>query len=131
MTWFQKNWRYLLYFGVILAAVVAFFVFIVPDWFWHPVAPQVCRATYKGNALAIRDCISYNYHSGIGSDLSEVTLIVGVVIFWLKHNCYEEGCPWMGRVRSQLDGHVRCPKHHRTHREHPNYVDAKDLNANS
>ncbi len=50
----------------------------------------------------------YQWWSGPGSDLG---LAGAVIVFALKHNCYEHGCPRIARVVGQ-DGHSRCKRHH-------------------
>lgn len=123
MRWAAQNRYYLLIAAGIAGTTTLLVLFVVPDWFWHPLGTQACRATYH-TAAEIRDCLSYNYHSGIGSDLSEITLLVGIVVFWLKHNCYEHGCPWPGRVKGD-DGHLRCKGCHK--RKHPSYSTKRKL----
>lgn len=117
-SWIRRNRYYLLLAGAFVIAGALAVLFVLPGWFWHPIGTQACKATYH-TAAQVRDCLGYNYHSGIGSDLSEVTLLVGIAVFWLKHNCYEHGCPLIGRVKGD-DGHLRCKRHHK--RGHPAYA---------
>lgn len=112
MGWLRRNRRYLLIAAVLTLAVTLFFLLVVPDWFWHPLG--YC----PGTLAQIRGCKGYNFHSGAGANFQEVTLLVGVAVFWLKHNCYEHGCPWLGRVKGN-DGHMRCKGHHK--KTHPEY----------
>ena len=58
----------------------------------------------------------YQFWSGLGSDLSEITLI-GIALEWLKHhNCHEKGCWRLGHV-SPVHGQPVCWKH-RPRRDH-------------
>lgn len=120
ISWFGRNKRWLLFVSVVVALVALFVVFIFPSWFWHPLGTQACIATYH-NAEAIRDCKSYNWHSGLEANLALLPLLAFPAVFWVKHNCYEHGCPWMARMRGD-DGHMRCKGCHK--REHPEYAKA-------
>lgn len=63
-------------------------------------------------------CRGYNFWSGIGSDISEITLLASGTIAliaivrmvhktYLRHfECHEDGCPRHGRY--VLEGGVRC-----------------------
>lgn len=104
--WLRQNRYYLLVAVALAAAAALFIVFVTPDWAWHPLG--YC----SGTASQVKNCKGYNFYSGIGANLQEVTLFVAIAIFWLKHNCYEHGCPWVGRVKGD-DGHLRCKGHHR------------------
>jgi hypothetical protein len=54
--------------------------------------------------------IIYNFWSGIGSDLSEITLAGLIYGAWRKHSCHTKGCWRIGR--HQVDGTPWCNKHH-------------------
>lgn len=96
---------------------------ILPDWLWHPLATQVCKASYH-TAIQIRDCKSYNFHSGISGEIGYVTILVGIVAWMLKHNCYEHKCFRIGRVKGD-DEHHRCKRCDKT--QHPDrYHNLKD-----
>jgi hypothetical protein len=62
---------------------------------------------------------NYNFFSGSGSDLGEVTLVVAVVSFvlgaWHHVNCHESGCPRIGRHK--VDGTPWCNRHHQAARD--------------
>lgn len=107
----RVRWDYLLALGGVLL-VAAFFAFEVPGWFWHPLGTQVCRAQYH-TAAQVRDCLGYNYHSGIGSDLSEITLVVGLIIFLRRHNCHARGCWRIGKFRVDGTPYMVCARHHK------------------
>ena len=49
--------------------------FFLDDWFWHPL---------RG--------LGYQWWSGIGSDLGEITLLVAIVAGYRKINCHAKGC---------------------------------------
>lgn len=51
----------------------------------------------------------YNFWSGIGSDLGEVTLVAMAAGWWHHVNCHEQGCWRKGHPNS--DGKVICKKH--------------------
>lgn len=50
----------------------------------------------------------YGFWSGVGSDISEITLIVAVGGWYWHHQCHEEGC-W--RLGHPVDGKVVCKRH--------------------
>lgn len=58
---------------------------------------------------------NYNFFSGFGSDLSEVTLFFAAVSLILHlyrvHNCEVTGCMRIGR-HDTAAGHTVCRKHH-------------------
>lgn len=84
----------------------------LPEWLGHPLG--TCVAPHS----AYEKCRGYNFWSGVGSDLGEITLITGLGIgFWRtrKHlechvespkNCHRIGRPVPGT------GHRACRKHH-------------------
>jgi hypothetical protein len=99
---------------------------ILPHWFWHPLGQ--CAGTH---AEVIR-CKSYNWWSGIASDLGEVTLIGGLVIgsrkFKKQHECHVESpvnCKRFGRPVPGT-GHIACRKHH-PHAEEKGAITVEDI----
>lgn len=110
--WIGQNRYYLLIALALLAVTAVAAVLLVPDWFWHP------EGYCSGTPAQIRGCKGYNFHSGVGGEFGELTLLAGIATFWFKHNCYEHGCPWLGRVKGD-DDHLRCKGHHR--QSHPEY----------
>ena len=52
----------------------------------------------------------YQFYSGIGSDLGEVTLIFAVAGWWHHVNCIEKGC-WRKGHKDPEHGHPVCRKH--------------------
>jgi hypothetical protein len=58
---------------------------------------------------------NYNFWSGSGSDIAEVTLLGMAAGWWHKHNCHEERCWRIGR--HAVDGTPWCNRHHRQARQ--------------
>lgn len=56
----------------------------------------------------------YLWWSGIGSDIGEITLIGGVVMFYRHHTCHVDHCWRLARHRQEIDGaeYMLCRKHH-------------------
>lgn len=74
--------------------------------------------------------LGYQFWSGIGSDFSEVTLLIGVLVFYVKHNCHEHRCLRLS-WHPDSEGHPVCKRHHpdhpsrgwlRTDRSHPRHA---------
>lgn len=65
-------------------------------WMWHPLIGP-----------------GYQFYSGIGSDLSEITLIGLLLGAWRHVNCEERGC-WRPGHRHPEHGRPVCRKHYRT-----------------
>ena len=53
----------------------------------------------------------YNFWSGIGSDLSEITLVAGLVAVYRRHTCEVRWCWRIGRLDTAA-GHCVCRRHH-------------------
>jgi hypothetical protein len=54
----------------------------------------------------------YEWWSGAGSDLGELTLLGLAIAFWHQHNCHIKGC-WRLQWHAHPDhGHPCCKKHH-------------------
>jgi hypothetical protein len=57
--------------------------------------------------------IGYQFWSGIGSDVGQVTLIGAVIALWSKHNCHIHRCWRLGwHPSDKYGGHVVCRHHH-------------------
>ena len=101
-------------------AIALWLAFLSPAWLWHPLATQVCVATYH-TAAQIRDCKSYNLHSGIEGNIAELavlaTLVGGVIGYWSHHNCHHEGCPRRGHPHPVF-GWPACKAHWNEKPEH-------------
>ena len=99
------GWALVVVFVVVGAA--ALFVFVAPARHWF--------ALHTGILKGGPD-VYYNFWSGFGSDLGEVTLIsavlVGVYTGVRRVNCHTRGCWRIGR--HHLDGtpYVLCRHHH-------------------
>jgi hypothetical protein len=70
--------------------------------------------TCTGTAGQITGCRGYNFWSGIGSDLQEITLLTGAVIVYWHHSCHVGWCLWPGRHPVEGTGYKTCRKHHPT-----------------
>lgn len=53
---------------------------------------------------------AYQFWSGIGSDLGEVTLVIGLGAWWHHHTCTERRC-WRKGHPDPETGHPACRKH--------------------
>lgn len=107
-----------------LACIWSFAHWVLPAWFWHPVASQVCRAVYK-TPTQVRDCISYNAWSGIlGSFLVSVPqwFIAGALI-GRHHNCHHKGCWDLGH-KHPVYGWPACKEHWH---EVPDHIDTAQV----
>lgn len=84
-----------------------------PQWLYHPLG------NCTGTSAEHTRCLSYNFWSGIGSDLAYVVTIGSAVLVgwrgyrhWRQlHECHEEGCKLLGTF--QLPSGARaCFLHH-------------------
>lgn len=78
-----------------------------PEWLYHPLGVCQHGATYIA-------CRGYNFWSGIGSDIGEITLVVGLVAFYLKHTCHVSRCYRWAKHPVQGTPYTACGKHHPT-----------------
>jgi len=84
-----------------------------PVWLYHPLG------NCTGTPAERTRCLSYNFWSGIGSDLAYIATIGGAVLVgwrsymhWRKlHECQEEGCKLIGTFHLP-SGARACPIHH-------------------
>jgi hypothetical protein len=58
---------------------------------------------------------NYNFFSGSGSDLQELTLLSGLAVMWHHVNCHEAGCWRPGKHK--VDGTPWCNRHHQSARD--------------
>lgn len=56
--------------------------------------------------------LGYQFWSGIGSDIGEVTIVAGLWMIWRKHECHVEGCHRPSWHVHPDHGHPVCKKHH-------------------
>jgi hypothetical protein len=92
--------------GVCALAVVALAIYAVVDasgWLAHPLG------SCTGNASLVVRCKGYNFWSGIGSDLGEVTLLTAVLATYWHHTCHVSRCWRLGRFDH---GHLKLCAHH-------------------
>lgn len=55
----------------------------------------------------------YNFPSGFGGDITEVTLLAGFFVLYRRHNCQVSGCWRLAWHPSEAHGgHIVCRKHH-------------------
>ena len=55
----------------------------------------------------------YQFWSGIGSDVGEITLLGALLAIWSKHNCHVHRCwrlSW--HPSKKYGGHIVCRHHH-------------------
>ena len=92
--------------GVCVAAIVGLAIYGVIDasgWIVHPLG--YCT----GNVHLVVRCKGYNFWSGIGSDLGEVTLLTAVIATYWHHTCHVSRCWRLGRF---AHGHLKLCAHH-------------------
>ena len=71
----------------------------MPHWFY----------TYFVHVLSGK---GYQFWSGIGSDVGEVTLIGLVMVWWRHHNCHVYRCWRLSWHPHPDNGHPVCRHHH-------------------
>ena len=90
----RRRWGQLTIGGLILAGILFGLGQWIGNWFWHPIAP--CSVP----AAQFAKCKGYNFWSGIGADVGEITLIVSLIsgIIWFRthYQCHEETCSKIG-----------------------------------
>jgi hypothetical protein len=77
---------------------------IDPSFLLHPLG--YCQGTPHQQML----CKGYNFWSGIGSDVSEITLLGMVVALIKHHNCHSKRCLRPGH-KHPVHGWPACKKH--------------------
>jgi hypothetical protein len=80
---------------------------IGPDWLYHPLG--VCALAPHAQYVA---CRSYNFWSGSGSDISEITLLGIAIAGWKHVNCAAPWCFRIGRHPTADGLHKLCRRHH-------------------
>jgi hypothetical protein len=68
----------------------------------------------------------YNFWSGFGSDFGEATILTGIVVAYLHHNCHVKGCPLLGHP---VEGtpYRACARHHPAHKGTKRGVSAEEI----
>jgi hypothetical protein len=106
----QRRWGQLAIGAVILAAVLFGLGQWIGNWFWHP------EGSCTGTAHAIQQCEGYNFWSGIGADIGEITIVVslfsGFVWFRTHFQCHEETCKKVGMHHVPRTPFRTCWHHH-------------------
>lgn len=88
----------------VLAAIAAF------TFFYHAI--RYWLAYHTGSENTPGSPPNYNFFSGFGSDLQEITLLAGFAVLYRKVNCHTAGC-WRIGMHHVADGqYVVCRKHH-------------------
>lgn len=88
---------------LLLVLVIVALAFAIHGWHWLMVHLSEETGT---SSSASR---SYNFFSGFGSDLGEVTLVVGLVTILQHLNCHQPGCWRLGHPTPK--GYKLCKKH--------------------
>jgi hypothetical protein len=113
----QKRLRWLAVGSLILAAIVFGLTEWWANWLWHPMG--VC----SGTAHQLELCRGYNFWSGIGADIGEITLVVSLIsgILWFRrhYQCHEETCRKVGVHRVLGTPYRTCWHHHPVLSNHP------------
>lgn len=75
---------------------------------------QLCQALGLFTGASNETSWMYGFWSGFGSDLGEITLITGAVLFWKQHSCHIDKCWRIARHPHEQDGqmYLLCRKHH-------------------
>jgi hypothetical protein len=85
---------------IALALLIAFWRLGVQHWL----------AVHTGSANTPGSPPNYNFWSGFGSDVQELTLLGVVAGMWHHVNCHDPGCWRIGRHK--VDGTPYCNRHH-------------------
>ena len=59
----------------------------------------------------------YQFWSGIGSDIGELTLLGIVAVVWRNHNCHVHRCWRLSWHPHPVHGHPVCRRHHPDHKQ--------------
>lgn len=65
----------------------------LPAWLFHPLYGR-----------------GYQFWSGIGSDLGEISLLTGAFLIYRRHQCHVRRC-WRLQWKEH-EGHMLCRRHH-------------------
>jgi hypothetical protein len=103
--------------GLILAGTLFGLGQWIGNWFWHP--EGIC----SGSAGMVQQCKGYNFWSGIGADIGEITLIVSIIsgVLWFRrhYQCHEETCSKIGMHHVRGTPFRTCWHHHPVLSQHP------------
>jgi hypothetical protein len=78
--------------------------YLMPHWFY----------TYFVHVLSGN---GYQFWSGIGSDVGEVTILGLVLVWWRTHNCHIHRCWRISWHPHPVHGHPVCRKHYPNHKQ--------------
>jgi hypothetical protein len=104
-----RNRLWLVFYVLLVAAALSgfgLFIANLPSWYWHPLGSYAAQiATGRG----------YQFWSGVGSDLGELTLVTGLLVviagLWHHHCCEVQGC-YRLQWKKTAAGDVVCKTHH-------------------
>ena len=106
--------------AVIVFALVVYAIVGASGWLVHPLG------SCSGNAYTVVRCKGYNFWSGIGSDLGEVTLITAVLAAYWHHTCQVGRCWRLGRF---AHGHLKLCAHHHPLVPNNGHITAAEIDA--
>lgn len=64
------------------------------------------------SGVADQDGRWYGFWSGVGGNLGDVTLVVGLIAYLRRHNCHVRWCPRMSKHPLHGTPYVVCRRHH-------------------
>ena len=104
----QKRLAWLAIWSLVAAGILFGLSQWIANWIWHPLGST---AQCVG-----KNCKGYNFWSGLGSDLSEITLIITLIsgILWFRrhYQCHEETCKKIGLHHVPGTPYRTCWHHH-------------------
>ena len=99
--------------ALILLGIVAVLVVVFAVW-WGPIG-RTLLLTMEDSKHHTATGEGYAFFSGIGSDLTELLVLGGLIALYRKHNCNVKGC-WRIQWREYVDAdgvkHQWCRHHH-------------------
>ena len=76
---------------------------------WHAIQHWLAYTTGSLNTSGAPP--NYNFFSGFGSDLGELTLIGGLLAVYKRHNCHVKRCPRIAKHKVDGTPYVVCFRH--------------------
>ena len=99
--------------ALVLLAMLAVLVAVFALW-WGPIG-RTLLLTMEDSHHHTATGEGYAFFSGIGSDLTELLVLGGLIALYRKHNCNVKGC-WRIQWREYVDAdgtkHLWCRHHH-------------------
>lgn len=84
---------------------------------WHIIQHWIAYMTGSQNTSGSPP--NYNFWSGFGSDIAEVTIIIGLISVYKKHNCHLRWCWRLAhhKLADPVTGieYMLCRSHHPDH----------------